>query len=127
MDKLLDVNISEIIVINLFENEGTPKNNTLKGIKKVSPSKDRYQEYKRQASFLKKAKDKVNTTLQKNIDYLTSKTKYLYPITTIEQIGVSKGGIKSTPTISVTTSLTLSSLHNRNFENFEEYQYDEIQ
>lgn len=37
--------------------------------------RDRYGDYEAQASILKKAKEKVSSTLQRNIDYLNQKTR----------------------------------------------------
>lgn len=82
----LDVNISEIIVINLFQNghEGNDNSKTKKKsqskkrpavTERVQGSQDKCKYYEKQATILKAAKEKVNNSLQKNIDYLNQKSE----------------------------------------------------
>ncbi|CAI2387175.1 unnamed protein product [Moneuplotes crassus] len=86
IDNKKNVNISEIIVINLFQNGHEKKNNSktkkksqpkrkTEAIERAQGNQDKRKYYEKQATILKVAKEKVNSSLQQNIDYLNKKSE----------------------------------------------------
>lgn len=93
MINFLEINISEIIVINLFENSPN-KSRVNKGAKlktkmakgnedqlkdvdfDVKTSDGYSRDLERQARILQKAQEKVNSSLKKNIDILNSSKRH---------------------------------------------------